>query len=179
MPQESPTLKEQLAILVPDARVRRKGAGRDPRPGRRAGSGAAKAPAGRAALPRAAGFWLVAGALFLLLFASAAASPLYAVYQAQWRFSALIDLQPDRSGRAPVVTSAGALLGLGVGGLGTSALFQYASAPTQLVWWLLLGASAAAAVAVLAIPETTPGQAVVLAALRPRVAVSTFRFSEG
>ena len=40
-----------------------------------------------------------------------------------------------------------------------------------LVWWLLLGASAAAAVAVLAVPETTPGRAGVLAALRPRVAV--------
>ena len=202
-----------------------------------------------AALPRAAGFWLVAGVLFLLLFASAAASPLYGVYQAQWRFSAttltavfavyvlallltllvfgslsdylgrrrviavalaasagacglflaahgigllfaaralqgaavgvatstagaaLIDLQPDRSGRAPVVTSAAVLLGLGVGGLGTSALVQYAPAPTHLVWWLLLGVSAAAAVAVLAIPETTPGPTGVLAALRPRVAV--------
>ena len=44
--------------------------------------------AGRAALPRAAGFWLVAGVLFLLFFASAAPSPLYGVYQAQWRFSA-------------------------------------------------------------------------------------------
>ena len=71
--------------------------------------------------------------------------------------AALIDLQPDRSGRAPVVTSAAGLLGLGAGGLGTSALVQYAPAPTQLVWWLLLGASAAAAVAVLAIPETAPG----------------------
>jgi MFS family permease len=30
----------------------------------------------------------VAGVLFLLLFASGAASPLYAVYQARWRFSA-------------------------------------------------------------------------------------------
>ena len=39
-------------------------------------------------LPRAAAFWLVAAALFLMLFASAAASPLYGVYQAQWRFSA-------------------------------------------------------------------------------------------
>jgi MFS family permease len=39
-------------------------------------------------LLRAAGFWLVAGVLFLMLFASAAASPLYSVYQAQWRFSA-------------------------------------------------------------------------------------------
>ena len=171
-------------------------------------------------LPRAAAFWLVAAALFLMLFASGAASPLYGVYQAQWRFSAttltavfavyvlallltllvfgslsdylgrrrviavalaagaaacalflaahgvgllfaaralqgaaaglatsaagaaLIDLQPDRSERGPVVTSAAVLLGLGAGGLGTSALVQYAPAPTRLVWWLLLGASA-------------------------------------
>jgi hypothetical protein len=191
----------------------------------------------------------VAGVLFLLLFASAAASPLYGVYQAQWRFSAttltavfavyvlvllltllvfgslsdylgrrrviavalaagagacglflaahgvgllfaaralsgvsagaatsaggaaLVDLQPEGSGRAPVVTSAVILLGLGVGGLGTSALVQYAPAPTHLVWWLLLGASAAAAIAVLAIPETAPGRAGVLASLRPRAAV--------
>jgi hypothetical protein len=86
MPQESPTFKEQLAITLPDARAGSKGAGSDPGPGLRPDSGAAKAPAGRAALPRAAGFWLVAGVLFLMLVASAAASPLYSVYQARWRF---------------------------------------------------------------------------------------------
>ncbi len=85
--------------------------------------------------------------------------------------AALIDLQPDRSGRGPVVTSAAVLLGLGLGGLGTSALVQYAPAPTHLVWWLLLGACAAAAVAVMAIPETRPKRPGVLASLRPRVAV--------
>jgi hypothetical protein len=249
MPQESPNLEEQLAIAVPDARADRKEAGGDRRPGRPAGSGAAKASAGRGMLPRAAGFWLVAGVLFLLLFASAAASPLYSVYQAEWHFSAttltavfavyvlvllvtllvfgslsdylgrrrvmavalaagagacglflaahgvgllfaaralqgaavgaatsaagaaLIDMQPIRGGRGPAVTSAAVLLGLGAGGLGTSALVQYAPAPTHLVWWLLLGASAAAAVAVLAIPETAPRRHGVLASLRPRVAV--------
>jgi len=216
---------------------------------RRHATRAARRNEQRPALPRAAGFWLVAGVLFLLLFASAAASPLYGVYQAQWRFSAttltavfavyvlvllltllvfgslsdylgrrrviavalaasagacglflsahgvgllfaaralsgasagaatsaggaaLIDLQPPGSGRAPVVTSAAVLLGLAAGGLGTSALVQYAPAPTYLIWWLLLGASVAAAVAVLAIPETAPGRAGVLASLRPRVAV--------
>jgi hypothetical protein len=180
----------------------------------------------------------VAGVLFLLFFASAAASPRYRVYQAEWRFSAttltvifgvyaltllatllvfgslldylgrrrviavalaagagacglflaahgagllfaaralsgaaagiatsaggaaLIDLQPEGSGRAPVVSSAAVLLGLGAGGLGTSALVQYAPAPIHLIWWLLLGACAVAAVAVLAIPETTPGRRV-------------------
>jgi MFS family permease len=191
----------------------------------------------------------VAGGFFLLLFASGAPSPLYGVYQAQWRFSAitltavfgvyafgllvallvfgsvsdylgrrrvlsvalavcagacalflaahgvgllfaaraltgaavgtaasaggaaLIDLQPEGSGRGPVVTSAANLLGLAAGALSTSALVQYGPAPTHLVWWLLLGAFAVAAVAVLAIPETAARRPGVLASLRPRVAV--------
>jgi MFS family permease len=199
--------------------------------------------------PRAAGFWVVAGVFVLLLFTAAAPSPLYGVYQAHWRFSAitltavfavyallllvtllvfgsvsdfagrrrvilvslamsagacglflaahgvgllfaaralqgaavgtassaagaaLIDLQPQASGRAPVVTTAASLLGLGAGGLGTSALVQYGPAPTDLVWWLLLGATLAAAVAVLAMRETAPRRPGVLASLRPRVAV--------
>jgi MFS family permease len=203
----------------------------------------------RAALPRADGFWLVAGVFFLLFFAAAAPSPLYGVYQAQWRFSAttltavfaayallllvtllvfgsvsdylgrrrvilaglamaagacglflaahgvamlfvaralhgaavgtassalgaaLIDLQPEGSGIAPVVTTAASLLGLGAGGLGTSALVQYGPARTQLVWWLLLGLILAAAAGVLAMPETAPRRPGVLASLRPRVAV--------
>ena len=50
---------------------------------------AASGPAQRPGLPPAAAFWLVAGAWFLLLFAAAAPSPLYGVYQAQWRFSAI------------------------------------------------------------------------------------------
>lgn len=39
-------------------------------------------------LPRAAAFWILAGLFLMLFFASAAASPLYRVYQAQFRFSA-------------------------------------------------------------------------------------------
>ena len=85
--------------------------------------------------------------------------------------AALIDLQPEGSGRAPLVTSAANLLGLGAGALGTSALAQYGPAPTHLVWWLLLGACVATAVAVLAMPETAPGRPGVLASLRPRVGV--------
>ena len=72
---------------------------------------------------------------------------------------------------APVITIAAGQLGLAAGGLGTSALIQYGPAPTRLVWWLLLGVSLAAAVAVLAMPETVSGRPGVLAALRPRVAV--------
>jgi hypothetical protein len=200
-------------------------------------------------LPRGAAFWLMAGVLFLLFFAAAAPSPLYGVYQAQWRFSAitltavfaayavlllvtllvfgslsdylgrrqvilaglamaagacglflaadgvgllfaaralhgaavgtatsalgaaLIDLQPEGSRRAPVVTTAASVGGLAAGGLGTSALVQYGPVPTHLIWWLLLGADLAAAAAVLAMPGTTSGRPGVLASLRPRVAV--------
>jgi len=80
----------------------------------------------------------------MLFFASAAASPLYPVYQARFGFSAatltaslqgvatglatgpigaaLIDLQPPGSQRAPLLTSAFSALGLALGALVTSAL---------------------------------------------------------
>ena len=67
--------------------------------------------------------------------------------------AALIDLQPEGSGLAPLITTAAPLLGLGAGALGTGALAQYGPAPTRLVWWLLLGASVAAAAGILAMPE--------------------------
>src|SRR5580658_9426252 len=224
--------------------------GASARPDHGHGTKGARENGRRAGLSRAAAFWLVAGVLFLLFFAAAAPSPLYGVYQAQWRFSAitltavfaayallllitllvfgslsdylgrrrvilaglamaagacglflaadgvgllfaaralhgaavgtatsalgaaLIDLQPQGSRRAPVVTTAAAMFGLAAGGLGTSALVQYGPAPTHLVWWLLLGAFAVAAVAVLAIPETAAERPGVLASLRPRMAVS-------
>jgi hypothetical protein len=236
-------------MTTPGTSTGREHAGSGAEPDRRRTTRAAMGRARRPALPRAAAFWLVAGVVFLLFFAAAAPSPLYGVYQAQWRFSAitltvvfaayavlllvtllvfgsvsdylgrrrvilaglamaagatglflaahgvgllfaaralhgaavgtatsalgaaLIDLQPEGSGRAPVVTTAAAILGLAAGGLGTSALVQYGPAPTHLVWWLLLGADLGAGAAVLAMPETTPGQPGVLAALRPRVAV--------
>jgi MFS family permease len=170
-------------------------AGEDHRQATKAVGGRAQ----RATLPPPVAFWLVAGVFFLLFFAAAAPSPLYGIYQAQWRFSAttltvvfaayallllltllvcgsvsdyagrrpvilaglvlaagacvlflaargvgllvaaralhgaavgvaagaaLIDLQPEGSGRAPVVTPAASLLGLAAGGLGASALVQ-------------------------------------------------------
>jgi len=85
--------------------------------------------------------------------------------------AALVDLQPEGSAIAPVITIAAGQLGLAAGGLGTSALVQYGPASTHLVWWLLLGVSLAAAVAVPAMPETVSGRPGVLAALRPRAAV--------
>ena len=205
----------------------------------------------RPVLPRTAAFWLVAVVLGFVLLTTAAASPLYAVYQAEWKFSAviltevfavyaifllatllwfgsvadylgrrpvilaslalaalacplfaaahgvellfaaralqgvavgaatgglgaaLIDLQPEGSDLAPVVTNASILLGLAVGALGTSALAQYGPAPTRLVWWLLLGGSLAAALPVVALPETAPYHPGVLASLRPRLSVPT------
>jgi MFS family permease len=85
--------------------------------------------------------------------------------------AALIDLQPEGSRFAPVLTTAATLGGIAAGALGASALVQYGPAPTHLVWWLLLGLTVAAAIAVVAMPETAPRRAGVLASLRPRVAV--------
>ena len=39
-------------------------------------------------MPRTAAFWILAGLFLILFFASAAASPLYGVYQARFHFSA-------------------------------------------------------------------------------------------
>ena len=204
---------------------------------------------GRRTLPRTATFWILAGVFLMLFFGSAAASPLYRVYQAQFHFSAatltavfaayvlvllvtllvfgsvsdylgrlpviitalvfsvaacavflaahgvgalyaarslqgiatglasgaigaaLIDLQPLGSRRAPVVTSVFSSFGLGLGGLVTSALVQYAPAPTRLIWWALLAVFAAGIVAVLAMAEPGSRRPGVLTSLRPRVTV--------
>ncbi|HJZ00706.1 MAG TPA: MFS transporter, partial [Streptosporangiaceae bacterium] len=204
---------------------------------------------GRRTLPGAAAFWVLAVLFLMLFFASAAASPLYPVYQAQFRFSAatltavfavcvlvllvtllffgkvsdhlgrlpviitalvfsvagcavflaahgagalyvarslqgiatglasgpigaaLIELQPAGSQRAPLVTSVFSTLGLGLGALITSALVQYAPAPTHLIWWALLAVFAAGIVAVLAMAEPGARRPGVLASLVPRVAV--------
>ena len=85
--------------------------------------------------------------------------------------AALIDLQPAGSQRAPVVTSVFSTLGLALGALITSALVQYAPAPTQLIWWALLAVFAVGIVAVLAMAEPGSRRPGALASLRPRVAV--------
>jgi Major Facilitator Superfamily len=203
----------------------------------------------RRILPHAAAFWILAVPFLMLFFASAAASPLYRVYQAQFRFSAitltavfavyvlvlmatllffgslsdylgrlpviavalvvsaaacgvflaahsvgalyagrslqglatglasgpigaaLIDLQPSGSQRAPVVTSAFSTLGLALGALITSALVQYAPAPTHLIWWALLAIFVAGIVALLAVPEPGSKRPGVLASMRPHISV--------
>lgn len=204
---------------------------------------------GRRTLPDAAAFWILAVLFLMLFFASAAASPLYRVYQVQFRFSsatltavfavyvlvllitllffgsvsdylgrlpviitalvlsaagcavflaahgvgalyvarslqgiatglasgaigaALIGLQPAGSQRAPLVTSGFSTLGLALGALITSALVQYAPAPTHLIWWALLAVFAVGIAAVLAMAEPGSRRPGVLASLRPRIAV--------
>jgi nucleotide-binding universal stress UspA family protein/predicted MFS family arabinose efflux permease len=215
----------------------------------KASGGASRGRLGRATLPHTASFWLAAAVFFLVFAVSAAPSPLYGVYQAEWKFSAitltavfaiyaffllvgllffgslsdhlgrrgvisgalfantvacvlfltahgigqlfvarafqgvavgvatsalgaaLIDLQPAGSGLAPVLTTAGPLWGVAVGGLGTSALVQYGPSPTHLVWWLLLGASFVGGLGILTIPETSVGRPGVLASLRPSIGI--------
>lgn len=214
----------------------------------RPGLGPGKQPR-RRTLPTTAAFWILAGLFLILFFASAAASPLYRVYQVRFHFSAatltavfavyvlvllvtllifgsvsdylgrlpviitalvfsaaacgvfltahevgalyvarslqgiaaglasgpigaaLIDLQPPGSQRAPVVTSVFSTLGLALGALITSALVQYAPAPTHLIWWTLLAVFAVSIITVLAMAEPGVRRPGVLASLRPRIAV--------
>src|SRR6202453_3505878 len=74
-------------MTTPGTSTGRDHAGSGAKPDRRHAARAAGGKARRPTLPRTAAFWLVAGVLFLLFFAAPA--PLYGVYQAQWRFSAL------------------------------------------------------------------------------------------
>jgi MFS family permease len=200
-------------------------------------------------LPKSVAFWILAGMFLMVFFASAAASPLYDVYQQRFHFSAatltavfavyvlvllvtllffgsvsdhlgrlpvivvslvfsvagcavflaahgtgalfaarslqgiasglatgptgaaLIDLQPPGSHRAPLVTSVFSSLGLALGGLITSALVQYAPAPTHLIWWVLLAVFVAGIAVVPFMPEPGSRRPGVLASLRPRVVV--------
>ena len=85
--------------------------------------------------------------------------------------AAMIDLQPSGSSLASVGTSAGNFLGQGTGALCTSLLAQYGPAPTKLIWWLLLGLLAAAAIGIHVMPEPGARRPGVLASLRPHVGV--------
>ena len=67
--------------------------------------------------------------------------------------AALLDLRPHSSA-TPVVSSAAPTGGQALGAIGASVLAQYAVAPTRLIWWLLLAAFIASAVAVLAMPTS-------------------------
>ena len=82
----------------------------------------------------------------------------------------LLDLQP-REGSGPLVSTVAPSFGLAAGALLAGALVQHGPAPRQLVFWLLLAVFAAAAAAVLAVPETVPYDPGWRRALRPRVGV--------
>jgi MFS family permease len=86
--------------------------------------------------------------------------------------AALIDLQPVTKPRLGALLAAAAPMGgLAAGALGSGLLVEYAPDPTRLVYWLLAGAFALAAVLVAAIPETVVRRRSWVTSLKPRVAV--------
>jgi MFS family permease len=82
----------------------------------------------------------------------------------------LLDLRPP-GGLAPLLSSNAPSAGMALGVLLTAVLAQYGPAPTQLVWWLLLGLFAAAFVLVAVMPETGTRRPGALASLGPHVSV--------
>jgi MFS family permease len=86
--------------------------------------------------------------------------------------AALLDLQPRSKPRLGALAGAVApMMGLALGALSAGLLVDYGPDPTRLVFWLLLGSFALAAVAVPAIPETVARDGRWRSALRPRLAV--------
>jgi predicted MFS family arabinose efflux permease len=80
----------------------------------------------------------------------------------------LVDLNPPHSpGRAGLVNGVAPISGLAVGALGCGALVQFAPAPTQLVFALLLAGMAVAGLVVLRLPETSAPRPGALASLLP------------
>jgi MFS family permease len=93
--------------------------------------------------------------------------------------AAVVDLTaPDRAGRGGLVTSVATLLGLATGSVGAGALVEFAPAPTQLVYVVLLVGALAAAVATALLPETAPRRPGALASLRPRVGMPGYLRAE-
>ena len=78
----------------------------------------------------------------------------------------LVDLHRERGA---LVNSVAPMVGLGVGGLGASLLVQFAPAPTQLVFELLLAAFALQLVAAFFLPETAQRRPGALRSLRPSI----------
>jgi MFS family permease len=86
--------------------------------------------------------------------------------------ASLIDLGPARNpSLGPLVNSVVPGAGLAVGALGTGLLVQYAPAPTQLVFFLLVGALTLAVLGTLAMREPLANPSRGSAPLRPRVGV--------
>lgn len=84
----------------------------------------------------------------------------------------LVDLNPPHSpGRAGLVNGVAPISGLAMGALGCGALVQFAPAPTQLVFAVLLVGTVLASLVVALIPETSARRPGALASLRPRLSV--------
>jgi MFS family permease len=79
-------------------------------------------------------------------------------------------LDTDRE-RGPLVNSVAPLTGMAIGGLGCGALAEFAPAPLQLTFWLLLVLFVMQALYVWRLPESVSRQAGVWASLRPTLHV--------
>jgi predicted MFS family arabinose efflux permease len=80
----------------------------------------------------------------------------------------LVDLHP---GRGPVANATGAMAGTASGALGSALLVQLLPAPTELVYWVLMGIFLLQAAAVVLIAETSPRIPGARRALRPTLGV--------
>src|SRR3954464_2747934 len=123
----------------------------------------------------ACGLFLSAHALELL-FAARALQGVAAGLLAGTASAALHDLRPAGAA-TPVVSSAAPTGGQAIGAIGASALAQYASAPTHLVWWLILAAFVIGIVTVVLMPE--PGNVGPGVANSLRLKVSVPRAARG
>jgi MFS family permease len=86
--------------------------------------------------------------------------------------ASLLELAPsDRPNLGTTVNSGGSSAALAVAALGAGVVIEYGPAPTELVFWLLLGASVLGLVSVLALPEPGGRQRLHLGALRPNAGV--------
>ena len=84
----------------------------------------------------------------------------------------LIDLEPPTGrGLGTLLNGVGALLGLGLGAFGSGLLVEYAPDPLHLVYWLLAGLYAVAAVVVLLVPDEAPRRPGWTRSLRPTISV--------
>jgi MFS family permease len=84
----------------------------------------------------------------------------------------LVDLNPPHSpGRAGLVNGIAPIGGLALGSVGCGALVQFAPAPTQLVFGLLLAGTAVAGVAVARLPETSALRPGAMASLVPLLGI--------
>ena len=82
--------------------------------------------------------------------------------------AAMLDLNRERGS---LINGIAPMIGMAIGALGTSALVQFAPAPTKLVFELLLLAFALQAVAAFYLPETVERRLGVWQSLKPKLAI--------